>query len=258
MARSDTRPTIRGFAASRSVHNFSDSGGEEFVSRETSPMQLLDEICKREEEEDGEKGRGRILSGLVQSRKQLLEAAIEQQEEKVWKRSPRSSDESSGETNQSTEKDRRRTEARPRQLRSFVGLKNGGQQSENNLGSDFSAISGLPQLDRLVLQLSDSRSREAASKETSPSLSEVSEASSSLTSVSLQVNLISLLIDSELFNLFIFLVLFQLFSSISLSSVYPSCHYNPPFPPPAGAAGHPPVASDVHLHHLLLQPQPGA
>merc|ERR1719445_1287974 len=74
----------RSSTGSRSVHNFTDSG-EEFVSRETSPMQLLDEIYQREEEEEEGKGRDRIVPGLVSSRKQLLEAAIK--EEKVTRSS---------------------------------------------------------------------------------------------------------------------------------------------------------------------------
>merc|ERR1719350_1739482 len=99
MARSETRPrNLPGFDGSRSVHNFTDSG-EEFASRETSPMQLLDEICLREEEEE-EKGRNRIVPGLVSSRKQLLEAAI-LHEKKTRQDSPRASEERDPDTTSS-------------------------------------------------------------------------------------------------------------------------------------------------------------
>ena len=173
---------------SRSVHNFTDSG-EEFVSRETSPMQLLDEIYQREEEEEEGKGRDRIVPGLVSSRKQLLEAAIK--EEKVTRKlSFRSS--LGLEDNEEERKsvkgeavvDRKEECEKPR-VRSFVGLRN----ATNSRANDFSAISGLPQLDRLSLQLPTSTSKllPSSSKEASPSLSEVSEASSELTSASLNL-----------------------------------------------------------------------
>ena len=185
MARSETRPSnLRGFAGSRSVHNFTDSG-EEFGSRETSPMQLLDEICQREEEEEEGKGRDRIVPGLVSSRKQLLEAAIKQ-EKVIRKQSPRSSlgleDE---EEKNEVVVDRKEESEKPR-VRSFVGLRNATCPSGRP--NDFSAISGLPQLDRLTLQMrTTGKSSTGNSKETSPSLSEVSEASSELTSVSLHL-----------------------------------------------------------------------
>merc|ERR1719400_612708 len=150
MARSETRPSnLRGFAGSRSVHNFTDSG-EEFGSRETSPMQLLDEICQREEEEEEGKGRDRIVPGLVSSRKQLLEAAIKQ-EKVIRKQSLRSSlgleDE---EEKNEVVVDRKEESEKPR-VRSFVGLRNATCPSGRP--NDFSAISGLPQLDRLTLQM---------------------------------------------------------------------------------------------------------
>ena len=179
----------RSSTGSRSVHNFTDSG-EEFVSRETSPMQLLDEIYQREEEEEEVKGRDRIVPGLVSSRKQLLEAAIK--EEKVTRKlSFRSS--LGLEDNEEERKsvkgevvvDRKEECEKPR-VRSFVGLRN----ATNSRANDFSAISGLPQLDRLSLHLprtSTSKLLPSSLKEASPSLSEVSEASSELTSVSLNL-----------------------------------------------------------------------
>ena len=183
MARSETRPSnVREFAGSRSVHNFTDSG-EEFASRETSPMQLLDEICQREEEEEEGKGRNRIVPGLVSSRKQLLEAAIKQ-EKVTRKHSLRSSlgledeDEKERESVKEEVVVDRKEESEKRRVRSFVGLKNAA--CPTGCPNDFSAISGLPQLDRLGLQLPSmgNKSSTSSSKEGSPSLSEVSEASS--------------------------------------------------------------------------------
>ena len=153
-------------------------------------MQLLGEIYQREEEEEEGKGRDRIVPGLVSSRKQLLEAAIK--EEKVTRKlSFRSS--LGLEDNEEERKsvkgelvvDRKEECEKPR-VRSFVGLRN----ATNSRANDFSAISGLPQLDRLSLQLpttSTSKLLPSSSKEASPSLSEVSEASSELTSVSLNL-----------------------------------------------------------------------
>merc|ERR1719341_1045088 len=191
MARSETRPSnLREFAGSRSVHNFTDSG-EEFASRETSPMQLLDEICQREEEEEEGKGRDRIVPGLVSSRKQLLEAAIKQ-EKVTRKHSQRSSLGLEDEEEEERELVKeevvvdRKEESEKRRVRSFVGLRNATCPS--GCPNDFSAISGLPQLDRLALQLPTmGKSSTSSSKEASPSLSEVSEASSELTSVSLHL-----------------------------------------------------------------------
>ena len=153
-------------------------------------MQLLDEIYQREEEEEEVNGRDRIVPGLVSSRKQLLEAAIK--EEKVTRKlSFRSS--LGLEDNEEERKsvkgevvvDRKEECEKPR-VRSFVGLRN----ATNSRANDFSAISGLPQLDRLSLHLpttSTSKLLPSTSKEASPSLSEVSEASSELTSVSLNL-----------------------------------------------------------------------
>ena len=182
MARSEPRPGAKGFLPSRSVHNFSDSG-EEFASRETSPMQLLDEICLREEEEEEEKGRNRIVPGLVSSRKQLLEAAILHEKETRLD-SPRTSEERDPDTAplpQAMKKDQQNE--RPKQ-RSFVGLKTASCLNSRLI--DFSAISGIPQLDQLCLQLPSPRLH-AGIKEASPSLSEGSDTSSDLTSVSLHL-----------------------------------------------------------------------
>merc|ERR1719507_348254 len=156
-------------------------------------MQLLDEICQqREEEEEEGKGRDRIVPGLVSSRKQLLEAAIKQ-EKVTRKHSQRSSlglEDEEEEERESVKEEvvvDRKEESEKRRVRSFVGLKNAA--CPTGCPNDFSAISGLPQLDRLALQLpSMGKSSTSSSKEGSPSLSEVSEASSELTSVSLHLD----------------------------------------------------------------------
>ena len=180
MARSADRPNLRGFAASRSVHNFSDSA-EEFASRETSPMALLEEICHREEDEQEEKGRRRITPGLVQSRKQWLEGSVLKKEE-MMVGSPRPTEERDSGEDPDQSKEKKLRMAKPK-LRSFVGLRNSASPQQRGQ-IDFTAISGLPSLDHMSLLLSPHR-REIHSKEASPSLSEVSSDSSELTSVSL-------------------------------------------------------------------------